>query len=373
MPQDHSALSVDQLQQTLAAGTFSYATDRKKAAGRALGTLVEIIAYHSLVSWNLRDYIAIERSVPEYANPDIAHNVEFSLHHLRTKQTISITNFSLPITTKKLSPQLRVPVSATRKSGQILSTDGTKRNSALLAESPDTLMVANAESLDATEQQITVSYLRSMPFAIVECKRVGVEEGQRKGPQTIEKAKQGAYVANAVSALQRIRLRNGEIQGVIENLDGSLRVEPYEYLKRALVEEHSSRRPVGFIVTIGIVSNHGNWFTSNSHNKELRVLAQSYDWLIFLTDVGLSQFINDVILNPDPSLLPAHQAFLESYPRQGRKNRFTKVIMDAHADQALRTYFTERRDAVDDWYNVISPKDGNLSGLREELTVLAGK
>ena len=30
------------------------------------------------------------------------------------------------------------------------------------------------------------------PFAIFECKRVGVEEGMRKGPQRIEKAKQGA-------------------------------------------------------------------------------------------------------------------------------------------------------------------------------------
>jgi hypothetical protein len=37
-----------------------------------------------------------------------------------------------------------------------------------------------------------------------------------------------------------------------------------------------------FILTVGVVSNHGNWFTSENPNKELKVLAQSYDWLLFL-------------------------------------------------------------------------------------------
>ena len=72
--------SVDALQRTLADTVFKYATDRKKAAGRALGTLVEIITFYTLNMWNLRDHVVIERSVPEFANPDILHNVEFSLH-----------------------------------------------------------------------------------------------------------------------------------------------------------------------------------------------------------------------------------------------------------------------------------------------------
>ena len=37
-----------------------------------------------------------------------------------------------------------------------------------------------------------------------------------------------------------------------------------------------------FILTVGVVSNHGNWFTAEDHNKELKVLAQSYDWLMFI-------------------------------------------------------------------------------------------
>jgi len=40
--------SVDQLQKSLAETVFAYADDKKKAAGRALGTLVEIITYYLL-------------------------------------------------------------------------------------------------------------------------------------------------------------------------------------------------------------------------------------------------------------------------------------------------------------------------------------
>ena len=76
--------SVDTLQKTLADTVFNYAADSKKAAGRALGTLVEIVTFYTLLAWNLRDHIVIERSVPEFANPEIIHNVEFSLHPVRT-------------------------------------------------------------------------------------------------------------------------------------------------------------------------------------------------------------------------------------------------------------------------------------------------
>ena len=55
---------------------FGYAADRKKAAGRALGTSVEVVTFYTLLSWGLRDHIVIERSVPEFANADILHNVE---------------------------------------------------------------------------------------------------------------------------------------------------------------------------------------------------------------------------------------------------------------------------------------------------------
>ena len=72
--------SVDKLQNTLASEVFGYAVDRKKASGRALGTLIEIVTFYTLCAWGLRDVTAIERPAPEFANPDITHNVEFSVH-----------------------------------------------------------------------------------------------------------------------------------------------------------------------------------------------------------------------------------------------------------------------------------------------------
>jgi len=52
---------------------FSYTKDPKKAAGRALGTIVEIITYYPLKTWELNDNISIERRLEEYGNPAISH------------------------------------------------------------------------------------------------------------------------------------------------------------------------------------------------------------------------------------------------------------------------------------------------------------
>jgi len=73
--------SVDALQKTLADTVFSYATDAKKASGRALGTLVEIITFYTLRAWNLRDHIAIERPLPEFANHDTPQRRVFVAPH----------------------------------------------------------------------------------------------------------------------------------------------------------------------------------------------------------------------------------------------------------------------------------------------------
>ena len=182
----------------------------------------------------------------------------------------------------------------------------------------------------------------------------------RKGPQTIEKAKQGAYVARSVSSFQKMRLRNGQFRGLIERSDGSFRVGMYDALLQDIIHSSSAAELDGFILTLGVVSNHGNWFTSDNHNKELRVLAQSYDWLLFLTDAGLSQFIDGLLLNPTPELESARDAFLASYSGRRGANRFTKVRMDVDADEALQSYFMAREADIERWFNVISPYDGTL-------------
>jgi len=139
--------SIDALQRTLADRVFHYAADRKKAAGRALGTLVEIVAYYTLCAWNLSDHIVIERRVSEFANPEILHNVEFSLHPVRSKHRVKISPLSLPITPAKIRRHLPLLKEHELKSTQVLSKDAIKRNAAVLAELEEGPIVANIEKL----------------------------------------------------------------------------------------------------------------------------------------------------------------------------------------------------------------------------------
>ena len=363
--------SVDALQRTLADTVFKYATDRKKAAGRALGTLVEVVTFYTLLTWNLRDHIVIERSVPEFANPEVLHNVEFSLHPVRAQHNVVVSPFSLPLTATKVKRHLPVLQGTPAKATQVLSTRGVKRNSAVLTETSTGPVIANVDAIDDYSCSITVCELSKDPFAILECKRVGVEEGMRKGPQTIEKAKQGAYVARSVSSFQKLRLRNGQFHGVIEQTDGSFRAGVYEAVLREIIDATSIDQFPGFILTVGVVSNHGNWFTSDNPNKELRVLAQSYDWLLFLTDAGLSQFIDELLLNPAPELVSIRDAFLSSYTGNSGANRFTKVSVSVGADKALRSYFTSHKAEIGTWFNVVSPHNKTLETLQDDLRKLA--
>lgn len=365
--------SIDALQKILADQVFHYAADRKKAAGRALGTLVEIVTYYTLRAWDLSDHIVIERKVPEFANPEISHNVEFSLHPVLARHQVDIAPLSLPITPAKIRRQSPQLAGHTLKSTQILSRDLVKRNATVLTETEIGPVVANIESLDTSRCTLNICELSVDPFAIVECKRVGVEEGMKKGPQTIEKAKQGSYVARSVSSLQKVRLRSGQFQGVIEKADGQFRSGPYLELQREIISASSPKEFPGFLLTVGVVSNHGNWFTSDNQNKELRVLAQSYDWLLFLTDHGLVKFIDGLLLNPPDELRQASDAFLESYSGQKGKNKFTKVRVDADADRALQEYFSQHRSEIEEWFNVISPVGDTLHSLRTDLGILANR
>jgi len=365
--------SVDALQRTLANTVFQYATDRKKAAGRALGTLVELVTFYTLRAWDLRDHLVIERSVPEFANPEIMHNVEFSMHPVLNRHRIVICPLSLPLTAKKIKKQLPFLKDVEVRSTRVLSRDGVKRNASVIVENQGGPVVANVDTLSDSCCHLTVCELLGDPFAIFECKRVGIEEGMRKGPQSIEKAKQGAYVARSVSALQKIRLRNGRFQGIRELPDGTFKTGSYPELLREAIDTAAVAELTGFILTVGVVSNHGNWFTSEYHNKELRVLAQSYDWLLFLTDLGLSQFIDRLLLNPTPELAPAREAFLASYSGSAGANKFTKVRIAIEADEALRSYFATHESEVETWYNVITPRSDTIETLQADLRKLAAK
>ena len=369
--------SVDQLQKVLTEKVFHYAKDSKKAAGRALGTLVEIITFYALKSWGLERHVAIERKLPEFANDDITHNVEYSLHPATPLARIKFDRDLLPLTTTKIAGHKRLAAlgitkESLRKS-TLLSNDLILRNSCTVSEFGDHFLNAYLDTLGKDTGTYSIVSLRQRPFAIFECKRVGVEEGMKKGPQTIEKAKQGAYVARTVSALQKIRLTDGSMGGLIQKRDGSFWHGNYYKLMAEVIASNDPELLSRLILTVGVVSNHGNWFTSENHNKELKVLAQAYDWLLFLTDAGVAQFIDELLFHPSKELSAASEAFLASYTGAKGVNQFTKKQLSLPADAALQSYFNSRKRGIAGWFNIIAPSGKGLDILKEELDTLKKK
>ncbi|MBK9017449.1 MAG: hypothetical protein IPM82_27270 [Saprospiraceae bacterium] len=378
--------SVDKLQKLLADEVFNHTKDPKKASGRALGTLVEIVTYYLLKTWGLNNQISIERGLSEYGNPSITHNVEYSLHPIVRSSFLSIDKSAKSITSNVILKALDATgfdlVGLERKSNILLS-NGILRNACTIATSQSSFLLCSIKSDMGDKLELHIYEQSRKPYAMFECKRVGVEEGMTKGPQTIEKAKQGAYVARMASSLQKIRSESGEMQGIIYKSDGSYIIKPYVDLMEEVIYSSDKELLRKFILTVGVVSNHGNWikksltgelsFSEESFQKELMVLAQSYDWLLFLTDQGLSDFIDKLLMNPILEHQFLKDTFLLSYTEGKKKNQFTKVQMNIEADRILLKYFKDNIKSVEKWFNVISPSKKSLTILQAELDELKNK
>ncbi|MCO5249086.1 MAG: hypothetical protein M9887_09080 [Chitinophagales bacterium] len=378
--------SIDKLQKVLAKEVFIHTKDPKKASGRALGTLVELITFYLLKTWGLDNQISIERGLAEYGNPDITHNVEYSMHPIIRDTNITIEKSTKSITSNVILKALSL-ISFNldgfeKKNNQLLSNN-ILRNACTIAVSENSFLLCSIKSDFGDKLELYVYEQSKKPYAMFECKRVGVEEGMTKGPQTIEKAKQGAYVARTASSLQKIRSESGEMQGVIYKSNDTFIIKPYVTLMEEIILSSDKELLRKFILTIGVVSNHGNWIKKNSDGhlsfseeffqKELMVLAQSYDWLLFLTDKGLSDFIDKLLFNPSEEYQLLRDTFLSSYTEGKRKNQFTKVQINIEADHLLLKYFRENITTIESWFKVISPSSKSLSNLMEELNELKNK
>ncbi|MCM1336401.1 MAG: hypothetical protein NC187_05105 [Candidatus Amulumruptor caecigallinarius] len=369
-----SYASIDTLQMVLSETVFSHTKDSKKAAGRSLGTLVELITYYLLNEWGFICDTAIETSLHEYGNKSISHKVEFTLQPVIGEVTVSVPLTSFPITGAKIAKYTSFFNDDTINStARVIDKDLVVKNACILSTAPDkkSNVLAVLDSIDDTKVHLTLSRQLRKAYAMVECKRVGVENGAKKGPQTIEKAKQGAYVAMTTSSLQKVWNRDGELCGLIYEGDTPM-VLPYrDLLSRMIYSDTQLVRD--FTLSIAVVSNHGNWFTSDNQNKELKVLAQSYDWLLFLTDNGLATFITDLLLSPTDEYLPVRNAFLRSYSEDKKHNSFTKSKIDYNAHRLLCRYFHENRADIENWFNVIAPKHGSLEQLKSDIIHLKEK
>lgn len=378
--------SVDKLQKVLADEVFTHTKDPKKASGRALGTLVEIVTYYLLKTWGLNNQISIERGLAEYGNPDITHNVEYSLHPIVRSSFLTIDKSAKSITSNVILKALDATgfdLTGFERKSNLLLSNGILRNACTIATSETSFLLCSIKSDIGEKLELHIYEQNRKPYAMFECKRVGVEEGMTKGPQTIEKAKQGAYVARMASSLQKIRSESGEMQGIIYKSDGSYIIKPYVNLMEEVIYSSDKELLRKFILTIGVVSNHGNWikktttgelsFSEEHFQKELMVLAQSYDWLLFLTDQGLSDFIDKLLLHPIPEFQFLRDTFLASYTEGKKKNQFTKVQMNIEADRILLKYFKDNIETVEKWFNVISPSQKSLKTLKDELEELKNK
>lgn len=378
--------SVDKLQKVLAEEVFNHTKDPKKASGRALGTLVEIITYYLLKTWGLNNQISIERGLAEYGNPDITHNVEYSLHPIVRSSLVTVDKSEKSITSNIILKALTASgfdLTGFQRKNNALLSNNILRNACTIATSDNSFLLCSIKSDIGEKLELHIYEQNKKPYAMFECKRVGVEEGMKKGPQTIEKAKQGAYVARAASSLQKIRSESGEMQGIIYKSDGSYIIKPYINLMEEIIFSSDKELLRKFILTIGVVSNHGNWikktadgglsFSEENFQKELMVLAQSYDWLLFLTDQGLSDFIDKLLLHPIPEFQFLRDTFLSSYTEGKKKNQFTKVQMNMEADSILLKYFRDNLVTIESWFNVISPSQKSLAILKGELEELKNK
>ena len=363
--------SIDTLQKVLSEKVFAHTKDSKKAAGRALGTLIEIITYYLLKEWDLQESISIERKLSEYGNSSITHNVEFTLHPVFKSEATTIEHTG-KITAKEIARLYQIRSDFQIKSNDVIDNNQTIKNSCIVAENDTTAIISNIASLAENSTSLISTWQHTNPYAMIECKRVGVEEGSKKGPQTIEKAKQGAYVAQTTSSLQKIRNDKGEKYGILY-FNGKAIIKPYSQFLDEIISKENSEILKDFTLSIGIVSNHGNWFTSDNQNKELKVLAQSYDWLLFLTDEGLAQFITDLLLSPNRKYEIVKEAFNSSYSENKKQNVFTKVKMNYEAHKALSFYFKENLSDIEKWFNIISPNGRTINDLKKDLFVLSEK
>jgi hypothetical protein len=141
--------SVDKLQNALGEKVFHYTQDKKKAAGRALGTMVEIITYYLLKTWKFNNSTSIERGLFEYGNEEISHNVEYSLHPIINEFEIKVPNDGNSITATKILRELEKKANISRfkkKNNNLLDKHNILRNACTIGESNDSFLLTSFKS-----------------------------------------------------------------------------------------------------------------------------------------------------------------------------------------------------------------------------------
>lgn len=216
------------------------------------------------------------------------------------------------------------------------------------------------------EDELKITNLSIDPVMFIECKRVGLEEGTTTGPQTIEKAKQAAYVALKSSKLQKI-VHEGQFLGVLADND-SLEYDTYEQLWNRLLEEENPEKLKGVTRSVLFVSDHGNWFPGGEEGKDIKILKGGFDWVIWVKDDGLIQLIQDLLIDDES----VKNAFTKSYdPDRSGQSLLTKGRIEKEARDSIFSYVDNHRDTIiEEWFEVLESENKTFNDLIEETNKL---
>lgn len=160
--------SVDKLQNALGERVFHYTQDRKKAAGRALGTMIEIITFYLLKSWGFNNSTSIERGLAEYGNEEIIHNVEYSLHPINSQRKIYLPNDGNSLTANKILKGINdedFTKNFVRKNNTLLDKHSILRNGCTIGISDEYYLITSINST-GENYEISVFEQHKSPYAI---------------------------------------------------------------------------------------------------------------------------------------------------------------------------------------------------------------
>lgn len=374
--------SIDEIQSFIADSFFKKNKDPKKSAGRVLGTFVEIITYYLLKSFGFHKNMAIDTRLPEFDCRALTHKTELTLHRLRLLKSMAVdrnASFSSDDALKEfkfkpddllndwmnnwmydrdfvLSPSEKI-IDAPHGSSCIKNGVTIGRSSRYMY----------AVSVDSSEDTCTCSKLECVPFAAFKCRRSG-----GRGSKTFKQVKQGIYVMRTFSALRRVKTSGGAMKGFVLCAFGKYILDDYfKLMERILIGD--LRGLYGFTLTVGVVSNYGNWFTSDNPDDDIKALQHEYDWLLSISDDGLAKFAGHILSDAMPACRAAFTSScsVNSATRRKNINTFTKSFIDYDADVELTKYFTDNADEILSWFNVMFPAGGSIDMLKIILRSLA--
>lgn len=354
----------------------------QKTAGRRLGMILEIMTFLFFQSQGLASSMRKGNQLPSFAI-DATHETDFSFHPVLQSTTQIFTNqqqqvgvsrqpvpsrqFPISEQLSLLDPDSLIPImkdkiiqnSNVNPLAVIAVPEGDRKDSGNPSGQKICSNITSLSSETGTRCDVSINRLANSAYAKVECKRVGIELTADSAPQTIEKAKQGAYAADHASSFQSIYTRGGEKLGVM--LGDRIRVGPYDQLRNQIINGEIPGMLEGYCSTLFVFSEPSNWQTSNGvWKKDLEVLRASFDWVMYLEDEAFIHFCENF-----------HLADSEGGDNSVRNwihdnAKLSQIPWNAYNE--LMEYVRENPPA--EWFAVHTPEEGNTTLLIEEMEAL---